>query len=447
MPASYATSRHFYFAHVLETTSSDEFFDAEDGGVRSSQLLTMSDDVDGGRDQEPSDDASETDDSESSSDAGDAMTVPGSPVKASDAFSSLFPSRPRSLSPLPLPSVQRRTTIPPPVQPPPSIIGFLRRNAGKDLSTVSMPVSANEPTSLLQKLAEPLEASALLDAAASLSAAAQATERLLHVAVFAIAGFAANRVKERAIRKPFNPMLGETYELVREDLGFRFVAEKVEHHPLRMAFQADGAGWSLGQTASPVQKFWGKSVELNTLGKTRLVLHDVQADLFPAQRDRGEKYVEPVASMTIICESSGAKAIATFKAGGMFAGRSEDVSIALYTPTSPAPLPLGLAGKWTSGLARTDTGASVWTPGPLVPDAAKCYGFTAFAAALNQVTGVEEGRLPPTDSRLRPDQRALEEGLLDKAEGLKARLEERQRARKKVLEGHGAKWSPTFLRR
>lgn len=452
----------------LETTSSDEFFDAEDGGVRSSQLLTMSDDVDGGRDQEPSDDASETDDSESSSDAGDAMTVPGSPVKASDAFSSLFPSRPRSLSPLPLPSVQRRTTIPPPVQPPPSIIGFLRRNAGKDLSTVSMPVSANEPTSLLQKLAEPLEASALLDAAASLSAAAQATERLLHVAVFAIAGFAANRVKERAIRKPFNPMLGETYELVREDLGFRFVAEKVEHHPLRMAFQADGAGWSLGQTASPVQKFWGKSVELNTLGKTRLVLHDVQASESITTRGgggggggecyswqqatcflrnviAGEKYVEPVASMTIICESSGAKAIATFKAGGMFAGRSEDVSIALYTPTSPAPLPLGLAGKWTSGLARTDTGASVWTPGPLVPDAAKCYGFTAFAAALNQVTGVEEGRLPPTDSRLRPDQRALEEGLLDKAEGLKARLEERQRARKKVLEGHGAKWSPTFF--
>ncbi|MGG6497733.1 UNVERIFIED_CONTAM: oxysterol-binding protein, partial [Bacteroidetes bacterium 56_B9] len=34
---------------------------------------------------------------------------------------------------------------------------------------------------------------------------------------------------------------------------------------------------------------------------------------------------------------------------------------------------------------------------------------------------------------------------MDKAEGLKARLEERQRARRKVLESHGQTWKPQFF--
>ncbi|KAG9561022.1 hypothetical protein KCU79_g7282, partial [Aureobasidium melanogenum] len=49
------------------------------------------------------------------------------------------------------------------------------------------------------------------------------------------------------------------------------------------------------------------------------------------------------------------------------------------------------------------------------------------------------------DSRLRPDQRALEDGKTDEAEALKARLEERQRARRKVLETHGVEWKPKFF--
>ncbi|KAI7640209.1 hypothetical protein KC318_g22268, partial [Hortaea werneckii] len=75
----------------------------------------------------------------------------------------------------------------------------------------------------------------------------------------------------------------------------------------------------------------------------------------------------------------------------------------------------------------------------------KVYGFTAYAAALNEATAIEQGAIPFTDSRLRPDQAALENGEVDKAEGLKARLEERQRARRKVLESHGQAWNPQFF--
>ena len=322
-----------------------------------------------------------------------------------------------------------------------------------------MPVTANEPTSALQRLAESVEYSPLLDSAAS--ASLSPAERLMYVAAFAISGFANNRVKERAIRKPFNPMLGETYELVREDLGFRFVAEKVTHHPVRMACQADSlanGGWCFAQSAQPVQKFWGKSVELNTEGRARVILHAPndgkgehyswnQATCFLRNVIAGEKYVEPVGSMTIVNETSGMRAIATFKAGGMFSGRSEEVTVQLFdaSKSGDTPLPLGLTGKWTENLKRTDTNTTIWSTGSLVPDAAKVFGFTTFAAALNEMTENEDGFIAPTDSRLRPDQRAYELGKVDEAEATKARLEERQRARRKVLESHGQNWNPQFF--
>jgi hypothetical protein len=320
-----------------------------------------------------------------------------------------------------------------------------------------MPVTANEPTSLLQRLSECMEYSSLLDSA---SASTSATERLLCVAAFAISGLAYNRVKERAVRKPFNPMLGETFELVREDLGFRFLAEKVSHHPVRAACQAESlnnGGWCFAQSPQPVQKFWGKSVELNTEGRSHAILHAPnggkgehyswnQATCFLRNVIAGEKYVEPVQNMTIVNETSGMRAVATFKAGGMFAGRSEEVTVELFDPAAgDTPIPQGLTGKWTESLKRTDTGAEIWRTGPLVDNAAKVYGFTTFAAALNEVTENEDGFLPPTDSRLRPDQRLLEQGEVDKAEATKAKLEERQRSRKKVRESHGNEWKPQFF--
>lgn len=436
----------------LDSIDSQEFFDADDGGNTTSQLLDIRRSSEIGKQNEEEDlfdDRSEAD-SDTSSDAGDAhQSVIFSP-STEQQQSPLFPAKLDKLPPLPLPRIQRRTQLAGPKQPPPSIIGFLRKNAGKDLSTVSMPVTANEPTSLLQRVAETMEYPQLLDAAAGASTPA---ERLMYVAAFAISYYSYNRVKERAVRKPFNPMLGETFELVREDLGFRFLAEKVSHHPVRMACHAESlnnGGWVYMQSPKPEQKFWGKSVELNNEGRARVVLYSSgerfswsQATCFLRNVIAGEKYVEPVQTMTIQDETNGMRAVVTFKAGGMFSGRSEDVSVEFLD--NQDTLPLGLTGKWTDSLTRTDTGETIWKVGSLVSNAAKVFGFTSFAATLNEITSIEADHLPPTDSRLRPDQRAFEDGEVDKAEGLKARLEERQRARRKVLEGHGQTWKPQFF--
>lgn len=75
---------------------------------------------------------------------------------------------------------------------------------------------------ICQRLCEELEYSELLDKAAETM---DPYERMVYVAAFAVSTYGSSYY--RAGSKPFNPLLGETYECVREDKGFRFVAEQV----------------------------------------------------------------------------------------------------------------------------------------------------------------------------------------------------------------------------
>ena len=47
----------------------------------------------------------------------------------------------------------------------------------------------------------------------------------VHIAAFAVSAY--NPYYHRAGRKPFNPILGETYEYVDSDKGLKFIAEQV----------------------------------------------------------------------------------------------------------------------------------------------------------------------------------------------------------------------------
>ena len=60
----------------------------------------------------------------------------------------------------------------------------------------------------------------------------------------------------------------------------------------------------------------------------------------------------------------------------------------------------------------------------------KCYNFTVLAVQLNET---EDG-VPPSDSRLRPDQRLMELGQWDDANTCKVLLEEKQRSARRQRE-------------
>lgn len=326
--------------------------------------------------------------------------------------------------------VKRRNDIRAAVASPPSLLSFLRKNVGKDLSSVAMPVTSNEPISILQLISETFEYSYLLNKAIESTSKAQI---LTYVSAFAISCLSIHRDKTRALRKPFNPLLGETYELVREDMGFRLIAEKVSHRPPVFAFHADHAQWECSYTVSPLQRFWGKSVELNNDGTVRLRFKNqkdsfewVQPTTMLKNLIAGERYVEPINEFEVNSSSCGSSTIA-FQSAGIFGGRSENLTLTI-DPVDGAKRTLH--GKWTESIIDDSTSAVIWQAGKLVADSRKKYGFTVFAANLNEITEIERDNLPPTDSRLRPDIKAYEEGNVQKAETLKLKLEQAQRDRR-----------------
>ncbi|KAG4300664.1 hypothetical protein PCK1_003093 [Pneumocystis canis] len=358
----------------------------------------------------------------------------------------------RSLYPLPYSGkIDRRKNIPPITTSPPSLLSFLRKNAY--LSTITMPVIANEPLNLLQRAAEDLEYSELINEA--INRPKKDGERILFIAAFAISSFSNMRCKERLVRKPFSPLLGETFELVREDKGFRFLAEKVSHRPMIIACHAESSSWTFSHSPKPKQHFWGKSVELITDGSVLIKLITGDAYLYrkPTTFLRnvafGEKYVEPSGHMTIINIFTGEKAIVTFKQGRLFSGRSEELSVQAFSESGTLQ-PLTLSGRWTQSLImrRTDVDYKeevIWSVDQLVEEPTSHCGFTRFAATLNEITCIEEGMLPNTDTRLRKDQRSRESGNIEDAEKIKSFLEENQRQRRKKMELESQEWKPRWF--
>jgi hypothetical protein len=66
------------------------------------------------------------------------------------------------------------------------------------------------------------------------------------------------------------------------------------------------------------------------------------------------------------------------------------------------------------------------------------YYFNDYTMLLNHLHKKNLSEIAPTDSRLRPDQRALEYQNLELATTEKHRLEEKQRTRRKEMEKKGA---------
>lgn len=325
-------------------------------------------------------------------------------------------------------AVVRRTQLPsPPVGDEGSLFSMLKKNVGKDLSTISFPVTFNEPLTLLQRLAEEVEYYDLLSQAA---ATEDPTERFSFIAAFAVSSYAHTR--HRSGRKGFNPMLAETFE----DTRMKFISEKVSHQPLIMAYHAEGSGWDLTSTSAGKTKFWGKSLEIIPLGITRLRIGEEvfewnKPSSFMRNLMMGTKYLEHVGSMTITNITDSSKCIIEFKQGGYW-GASNAVSGTIHS--SSGSVTGHLEGKWDESLAQQLDNSHLkilWRINSFPKNAHDYYGFTSFGITLNEITSDLEGKLPPTDSRLRPDVRALEHGQLDEAEQEKHRVEEQQRDRRR----------------
>jgi len=373
-----------------------------------------------------------------------------------------------------------RLPVPQPEKVNLNLWSYLKQCIGRELSKITMPVHWNEPLSLLQRITEYMNYSHLLRAAPSLP---DPVLRLQQVATFAVSALASNNER---MGKPFNPLLGETYQLQQQD--FRIVCEQVCHHPPVSAFHAESLdqGFSFHGSMYPKVKFWGKSIEFQPKGVLTVELPQ-SGEMFTWNNVNcvvhniivGNLWMEHTGTMEIVSQSTGLKAVITFKPGGWFSGDSDLHCVEGFIIDKNKTKLKFLYGRWTdflcsadpSSLAlllnckldKVDPGAGnlpkhpplmmgavpdstvLWEAAPRPKDSNIFYNFSSFTMKLNEA-GLGAA-LAPTDCRNRPDIRALEDGDLDLAALKKEYLENKQREFRKPYKGKKESdwWTPKWF--
>uniref|UniRef100_A0A3Q1GUL6 Oxysterol-binding protein n=1 Tax=Acanthochromis polyacanthus TaxID=80966 RepID=A0A3Q1GUL6_9TELE len=347
---------------------------------------------------------------------------------------------------------QRRSCLPTP-SPNNSTISLwhiLRNNIGKDLSKVAMPVQLNEPLNTLQRLCEELEYSELLDRAANTQ---DPFERMIYMATFVVSGYASSYYRTGG--KPFNPVLGETYECDRPDKGFRFVAEQVSHHPPISACHAESKNFVFWQDVRCKNKFWGKSMEIVPVGTTHVTLPGC-GDHYEWNKVTscihnilsGQRWIEHYGEISIRNSNSDVcQCKITFVKAKYWNSSVNEIEGAITD--NKGKVIHKLFGKWHEAVFCGDPPSAkcIWRANAMPVDHEQYYGFTKFAIELNELEPSLKLLLPPTDTRLRVDQRLLEEGSMEAAEEQKQRIEQLQRDRRRVLEENNATHQPKFFRK
>ena len=156
----------------------------------------------------------------------------------------------------------------------------------------------------------------------------------------------------------------------------------------------------------------------------------------------GTKYFEHCGQMTIENLTTQESCLVDFKQNGYW-GPTNVVSGTIYD--AGANVVGRLDGKWDDQICQIlDNSDShfrvLWKMVPFPKDAPDCYGFTFYGITLNEITNDLTGKLPPTDSRFRPDVRALEDGQLELAEAEKAGVEQMQRTRRNNGKERQPRW-------
>uniref|UniRef100_A0A4W4EAH8 Oxysterol-binding protein n=1 Tax=Electrophorus electricus TaxID=8005 RepID=A0A4W4EAH8_ELEEL len=356
---------------------------------------------------------------------------------------------PLSCMPSFLPVRKRRTRIPDKPNYSLNLWSIMKNCIGKELSKIPMPVNFNEPISMLQRLSEDLEYSELLDRAAKCQSS---LEQLCYVAAFTISSYSTT---VHRTGKPFNPLLGETFELDRlQESGYRSLCEQVSHHPPAAAHHAISVrGWTLRQEITVASKFRGKYLSIMPLGsihcifeksnnhyswkKVTTTVHNIIV---------GKLWIDQSGEIDVINHRTGDRCHLKFAPYSYF---SRDVArkVTGVVTDKDGKAHYVLSGTWDEKMEfsrvmqssrggedgaegrqktvyQTLKARELWRKNPLPEGAETMYYFSSLALTLNE----PEDGVAPTDSRRRPDQRLMEQGLWDEANAEKQRLEEKQRS-------------------
>jgi len=343
------------------------------------------------------------------------------------------------------------------------LLKILTKVIGADVTAITIPVSVCEPTSFLMRLAEAVQYHDLLDKAAE---SEDPAERLTWVTVFALSIYISN---ERA-SKPFNPVLGETYEFTQPEKKYSFFAEQVSHHPPIGACIAENEHWKFWQSQSLKTKFTGNALECQGLGVSH-VQFKKSGDFYSWEPVKtivhnlilGKLWVDNFGDLVVNSKTHGTKSTVNLKQCGWFSKGWRELEGDVLDAKGHSVV--RLTGKWTESIFAKPADAKkhykflpknhdepLWTPTnkPLpLTDVPSRYAtdFTPYTLQLIKLDDKQKSELPPTDARLRTDRIALEKGDTSTAGAQKHAIEEKQRAARRDREAKGITYVPKYFKK
>eukprot|EP00732_Lithocolla_globosa_P004419 Lithocolla_globosa_v1_NODE_4072_length_1517_cov_4.981532.p1 type:complete len:453 gc:universal NODE_4072_length_1517_cov_4.981532:136-1494(+) len=340
---------------------------------------------------------------------------------------------------------------------------------------LALPVSFNDPSTLTSRNAESFELHSFLDEAA-LSEDPQF--RMTQICLF-VASQARAYVRPA---KPFAPLLGETFEFVKEG-SFRYLAEQVNHRPAMCFFEAKGKDWTFRATQGYKVQFWGNHVVFVWEMEGRIWLKDqLYLVEFPTINLNvnnccfGKIWFDLYANINVNCPETGLKAGVmlpkTSKRGrhqvrgvvidspqSVYFSGNWDGEVSIYDVALPSVGDIQLFLGDTNGLAkltlpipkRVIKMSELFSP---IQESENRYmkDWSLFTHEVHALNHFSKRIVPDSDARVRQDRKYLEELKVKESQAFKKEYEHKQRAHiheqqdgvithfEKVEDDHGHYW-------
>ena len=322
---------------------------------------------------------------------------------------------------------------------------ILKDAIGKDLNKFGVPVFFNEPISMLQKLCENFQYAYVLN---DLSKDPSPYARLCLAASFCIGGFTMN--VHRAA-KYFNPLLGETFEYIDKENGYKYFSEQVSHHPAISACYVEGDNWIFYANSNAKTKFvLSGRLEVENVGRSYISVPSLNEQIyFTKPMIVAKNLIFGTITLDIygkfyVGNNSGDICEVNLEAmNGNVQGNLKGEAKDIY-----GNVKMIIEGNWLDKIEiyEPDNKTNrrvIWRF--IQGEKEEEYYFPPITFDLNNLTEEMKTALPRTDSRFRPDQRLLEMQELDKAADEKHRLEEKQRRAKKERDKKGIIYKPLYF--
>ena len=329
---------------------------------------------------------------------------------------------------------KKRVNLPHKIVCPKNMVKELITNMTKKAPS---PIYFNEPLSMGQKQCEKFKYMDLLIKAGKESSREM---QMCYISAFLIGEIFLNLGRNL---KPFNPIIGETYEYFDNEKNFRFYSEQVSHKPQVNAYIAETPEFAYyGDTLNTTSfKFFKGSIEL--IFKNKVHIHFKKTgDHYilnppsvyvkglmkpPLYNDyTGNTIIQNTKDASYRCELKFIEEGWSPNSLGNFEGTVfKDYETIVYL----------LKGNWTKEIYMTDPDGNnrkdlliLDKNQEYLNNTIESYVLPEYTCNLNQITSELEKILPLNDSRFRKDIRLLEEKEeTDEAQSYKLRYEEKQR--------------------